>query len=222
MTFELPRVTYSNIGVDFSPVHTYLDETIPGFEKHVLGRDWTMPFATGPHKEIVSPISAELCLGRFPTSTAADVKSAIASARVGAKRWRRSSLEERLALAQRWRAALAERKYELGLAAIYEIGKSRSESIGEAEECLDMVDFYSSELKTNNGYTRRMNELVANETAISILKPYGVFAVIAPFNFPLALSVGMISGALLTGNAVVFKPSPGCSLTGLLIADTLL
>jgi acyl-CoA reductase-like NAD-dependent aldehyde dehydrogenase len=221
MTFELPRVTYSNIGVDFSPVHRHLDEIIPGFEKQVLGQDWSTPFATGPRKEIVSPISAELCLGRFPTSTAPDVKAAISSACAGAQLWNRSPLEERLAVAQRWRAALAERKYELGLAALYEIGKSRNEAIGEAEECLDMVDYYSSELQANNGYTRRMNELVANETAISILKPYGVFAVIAPFNFPLALSVGMISGALLTGNAVVFKPSPGCSLTGLMIAETL-
>jgi acyl-CoA reductase-like NAD-dependent aldehyde dehydrogenase len=221
MTFELPRVTYSNIGVDFSSVHRHLDEIIPGFERQVLGRDWSTPFATGRHKEIVSPISSELCLGRFPISTLADVKAAIASARAGAQLWRRSSVEERLALAQRWRTALAERKYELGLAALYEIGKSRGEAIGEAEECLDMVEFYASELKANNGYTRRMNELVANETAISILKPYGVFAVIAPFNFPLALSVGMISGALLTGNAVIFKPSPGCSLTGLLLAETL-
>jgi 1-pyrroline-5-carboxylate dehydrogenase len=45
--------------------------------------------------------------------------------------------------------------------------------------------------------------------------------VIAPFNFPLALSIGMITGALITGNTVVYKPSPECALTGLLIAETL-
>lgn len=221
MALELPRVTYSNIGVDFSPVHAHLDQVILSFEKDVLGREWSTPFATGPQKEIVSPIGSDLSLGRFPVSTAADIKAAIASARAGAKTWNKSSLEERLAFAARWRKALAEQKYELGLAALYEIGKSRIEAIGEAEESLDMVEFYASELKANNGYTRPMNELVANETAVSIMKPYGVFAVIAPFNFPLALSIGMVSGALLTGNAVVFKPSPGCSLTGLLIAETL-
>lgn len=221
MTIELPRVTYSNIGVDFSPVHSHLDAIIPGFEKDILGREWSTPFATGPLREITSPISAELSLGRFPTSTAADIKAAVASARAGAKVWNRSSLEERLAFAVRWREALASQKYELGLAALYEIGKSRMEAVGEAEECLDMVEYYSSELKANDGFTRPMNELVVNETARSIMKPYGVFAVIAPFNFPLALSIGMVSGALLTGNSVVFKPSPGCSLTGLLIAETL-
>ncbi|WFU80559.1 aldehyde dehydrogenase family protein [Bradyrhizobium sp. CIAT3101] len=221
MVLDLPRVTYSNVGADFSKVHAYLDKLIPSFEKEFLGREWSTTFSTGPLKKIASPISPELSLGRFPISTDADVARAIASARMGANLWARTSLEERLAFAQRWRAALAAQKYELGLAGLYEIGKSRVEAIGEAEESLDMVEYYSSELKTNNGYTRRMNELVSNEAVRSIMKPYGVFAVIAPFNFPLALSIGMLSGALLTGNSVVFKPSPGCSLTGLLIAETL-
>jgi acyl-CoA reductase-like NAD-dependent aldehyde dehydrogenase len=218
---ELPRVTYSNIGVDFSPVHAHLDAMIPGFEKNKLGLEWSTPFATGAREEILSPIDGKISLGKFPVSTAPDLKAAIKAARAGAKAWNRASLEERLAFGARWREALAEMKYDLGLAALYEIGKSRMEAVGEAEECLDMVDYYASELKANNGFIRPMNELVENETATSFMKPYGVFAVIAPFNFPLALSIGMVSGALLTGNAVVYKPSPGCALTGLLIAESL-
>jgi acyl-CoA reductase-like NAD-dependent aldehyde dehydrogenase len=221
MDLNLPRVTYSNIGVDFSPVHAHLDSLIAGFETQSLGKEWRTPFASGAVQSIASPIAPDISLGRFPTSTATDVKAAISSARSGAKLWNAASLEERLAFADRWKRVLAEQKYELGLAALYEIGKSRMEAVGEAEEAVDMVDYYASVLRANDGYARAMNELVANETARSVLKPYGVFAVIAPFNFPLALSIGMISGALLTGNAVVFKPSPGCALTGLLIADTL-
>jgi acyl-CoA reductase-like NAD-dependent aldehyde dehydrogenase len=217
----LPRVTYSNIGVDFSPVHSHLDALIPGFERDMLGREWSTPFATGARSSLASPIDAKLSLGRFPASTTADVDSAIKAARAGARNWNRASLEQRLAFAARWREALAARKYDLGLAALYEIGKSRIEAIGEAEECVDMVDYYASELKANNGFVRPMNELVEHETATSFMKPYGVFGVIAPFNFPLALSIGMVSGALLTGNAVVYKPSPGCPLTGLIIAETL-
>ena len=57
MSIELPRVTYSNIGVDFSPVHAHLDALIPGFEADVLGRDWETPFATGPLAAIASPIT---------------------------------------------------------------------------------------------------------------------------------------------------------------------
>ena len=221
MTHSLPRVTYSNIGVDFSPVHAHLDALIPGFEREVLGRAWSTPFATNPLETIASPIDANISLGRFPTSSAGDVRAAVELARSAARIWNRASLEQRLAFAERWNGILAEQKYELGLAALYEIGKSRIEAIGEAEEAVDMVDYYRSEIRANNDYARNMNELVANETARSVLRPYGVFAVIAPFNFPLALSIGMISGALLTGNAVVFKPSPGCALTGLMIAKSL-
>lgn len=206
MIHALPRVTYSNIGVDFSPVHAHLDTIIPDFEKQVLAQDWSTPFASETLKTITSPIGPTISLGRFPTSSAADIKAAIASARAGAGIWNVASLEERLAFAERWKEAVAEQKYQLGLAALYEIGKSRIEAVGEAEESVDMLEYYSSELLANHGYVRPMNELVANETAKSILKPHGVFAVIAPFNFPLALSIGMISGALLTGNAVVFKP----------------
>lgn len=221
MSAAIPRVTYSNIGFDFSPLHAHLDALIPDFEASVLGRDWTTEFATDALAAVVSPIDPTLTLGRFPVSTSADIKAAIAAARKGAKVWNSSSVDERLAFAARWKAVLAEDKYQLGLAALYEIGKSRMEAIGEAEEAVDMLDYYPSELRNNNGYRRPMNELVANETATSVLRPYGVFAVVAPFNFPVALSIGMITGALLGGNSVVFKPSPECQLTGLLIADTL-
>jgi 1-pyrroline-5-carboxylate dehydrogenase len=221
MDLNLPRVTYSNIGVDFSLVHAHLNNLIAGFEKQSLGKDWRTPFASGVVQSIASPIDPDMSLGRFPVSKTTDVKAAINSARSGAKLWNVASLKERLAFAERWKSVLSEQKYELGLAALYEVGKSRLEAVGEAEEAVDMVEYYASELRANNGYARAMNELVANETARSVLKPYGVFAVIAPFNFPVALSIGMISGALLTGNAVVYKPSPGCVLTGLLIADTI-
>ena len=48
MTQTLPRVTYSNIGVDFTPVHDHLDTLIPDFEAQALGRTWQTPFATAP------------------------------------------------------------------------------------------------------------------------------------------------------------------------------
>lgn len=221
MSLSLPRVTYSNIGVDFTPVHDHLDRLIPAFEAELLGRTWATPFATGPDQTPVSPIDPSLTLGTFPVSTTDDVKAAIGVAQAGAKSWNASTMEERLAFAERWKAALDSEKYHLGLAALYEVGKSRTEAIGEAEEVVDMIDYYSSELQANNGYRKPMNQLVPHETAESVLRPYGVFAVIAPFNFPIALSVGMISGALLAGNAVVYKPSPECQLSGLMLAETL-
>lgn len=220
MTHSLPRVTYSNIGVDFSPVHDYLDGLIPEFERSFLGQAWQTPFANGAIGDVKSPIDPSISLGKFPVSTASDVSAAVASARKGAKVWNNTTIEERLEFAKRWKEVLSEEKYQLGLAALYEIGKSRLEGVGEAEEAVDMLDYYPEELEKNKGYHRPMNQLVEHETAESVLRPYGVFAVIAPFNFPVALSIGPIAGALLGGNSVVFKPSPACQLTGLLVAES--
>lgn len=221
MPADLPRVTYSNIGTDFSPVHDYLDRYIPEFEVNEIGRDWSSRFATGARKPVISPIDPALVVGNFPTSTEADVAAAVAHAREGAKVWNAASVEDRLAFAARWRDVLADQKYRLGVAALFEIGKSRLEAVGEAEEAVDMLDYYPGELRATNGYTKPMNELIAGETAVSVMRPYGVFAVIAPFNFPVALSIGMITAALMAGNAVVYKPSPECAMTGLMIAETL-
>jgi 1-pyrroline-5-carboxylate dehydrogenase len=53
-----------------------------------------------------------------------------------------------------------------------------------------------------------------------MLRPFGVFAVIAPFNFPVALPCNMLGACLLAGNTAVFKPSPGGGLTGALLMET--
>lgn len=221
MNAELPRVTYSNIGADFGPLHDHLDRAIPDFAANWLGRAWSSRFATGPARSVSSPIDPALVLGAFPESTPQDVRAAVASARAGARIWNKSSLDDRLEFAARWRAALAGDKDLLAMAALFEVGKSRLEAMGEADEAVDMMDYYPGELRVNRDYRRPMSRMVPGESSLSVQRPYGVFAVIAPFNFPVALSVGMLCGALLTGNAVVYKPSPDCALTGLLLAETL-
>ena len=126
---------------------------------------------------------------------------------------------ERVAALGKVADTLERRKYDLGIAALLEVGKSRLEAIGEAEEAIDLVRYYCAEIERNQGFERPMAQAQAAEATRSVLKPYGVFAVIAPFNFPVALSVGMTTGALLGGNAVVFKPAPETPLTGAMLAE---
>ena len=82
-------------------------------------------------------------------------------------------------------------------------------AVGQArairDEAVDFLDYYPGELRSNDDYRRTMIQMVPGETAVSVQRPYGVFAVIAPFNFPIALSMNMLCGALLTGNAVVYN-----------------
>jgi 1-pyrroline-5-carboxylate dehydrogenase len=65
------------------------------------------------------------------------------------------------------------------------------------------------------GFVRQMAKVTPVERNTDVLRPYGVFACIAPFNFPLALSTGMSSAALVAGNAVVYKPAEDTPWTGL-------
>jgi 1-pyrroline-5-carboxylate dehydrogenase len=70
-----------------------------------------------------------------------------------------------------------------------------------------------------DGFVRPMGRITPVERNTDVLRPYGVFTCIAPFNFPLALSAGMSSAALVAGNTVVYKPSEETPLTGLRLAE---
>src|SRR5712675_1190083 len=81
------------------------------------------------------------------------------------------------------------------LHALYEAGlteaKRQLEALGEVEEAADLFRYYSQTFEDNDGYDHPMDNL--GDPAVhtrSILRPHGVFAVISPFNFPMALSAG--------------------------------
>ena len=94
-----------------------------------------------------------------------------------------------------------------GLMAI-EVGKTRLEALGEVEEAADLIRYYAKTAEDNAFYDHPMDNL--GDAAVhtrTILRPHGVFAVISPFNFPMALAVGPSCAAMMAGNTVVFKPA---------------
>src|SRR5256712_2762002 len=103
----------------------------------------------------------------------------------------------------------------------FENGKNRYEAMADVDEAADLMRWYAAERLRNQGYERPMGQCLPGETTRSILKPYGVWAVVAPFNFPLAIAAGMSTGALITGNTVVFKPASDTPYMGLRLAELL-
>src|SRR4029078_9828112 len=96
----------------------------------------------------------------------------------------------------------------------FECGKNRLEALGEVEEAAELICFYSQTMEDNDGYDRAMDNL--GDAAVhtrSILRPHGVFGVISPFNFPMALAAGPSGAALMAGNTVVFKPASATPLS---------
>jgi 1-pyrroline-5-carboxylate dehydrogenase len=93
--------------------------------------------------------------------------------------------------------------------------------MGDVDEGIDLMRYYCEDMETNKGYEKATGKAFPNEEAKSVMKPYGVWGVISPFNFPFAIAIGMSSGALITGNTVVFKPSSDTPLSGFKIYEIL-
>src|SRR5206468_973285 len=87
------------------------------------------------------------------------------------------------------------------------------------EESADLIEYYCVQMEQHEGFATRLGALGPGEENISVLRPYGVWAVISPFNFPLALAAGPAGGALVAGNTVVFKPASVTPLLGYKLAE---
>jgi 1-pyrroline-5-carboxylate dehydrogenase len=223
---NLPRVTYSNVGEDFSGVHAYLDAIIPEAEARLLGK--TRPAFIGGRDrtegQVVqarSPIDRDILLGEFSQADAALVDEAVEAARAAFPAWLDMGWERRVAILRAGADVLEERKWDVAIACLIEVGKSRLEAAGEVEEAIDLIRHYCDEMERTDGFREKPVGAASAEQLSVVLRPYGVFAVIAPFNFPVALSIGMTSAALVAGNTVVFKPSDSAGLTGRLIVEAL-
>jgi 1-pyrroline-5-carboxylate dehydrogenase len=134
------------------------------------------------------------------------VADAVEAARAAQREWRRRPHDERLAHLRRAAQLIDERKLELAAAVSVEVGKVRTESIAEVEEAIDLIETYCRQVESAGGFETPLGQLSPDEHNTDVLRPYGVFAVIAPFNFPFALGFGMTAAALAVGNAVVLKP----------------
>jgi 1-pyrroline-5-carboxylate dehydrogenase len=115
---------------------------------------------------------------------------------------------------------MTERQFDYSAWLVLEVGKNRFEAIAEVSEAIDLILYYCAQIEEHDGYEIRMSTSGKEQTK-SVLKPYGAWAVIAPFNFPLALGAGMAAGALVAGNTVVFKPASDTPMSGLLLAQCL-
>lgn len=134
------------------------------------------------------------------------VGEAVDAARAAFTRWRRTSIDDRCSRLQRAADRIDDGIAGLSAVLSAETGKTRLEAIGEVQEAADIIRHYARLMTENDGYNYPM-KVSPTEDTFDVLVPYGVFGVIGPFNFPFALPIGMMVGALVTGNTVVCKPS---------------
>jgi 1-pyrroline-5-carboxylate dehydrogenase len=165
------------------------------------------------------PANTERVASRAREAAPELVRRAVEAARAAAPAWAGTPYDERCRLLRAVADGIGGRHMELAALASLETGKSRTESILEVQEAIDLIEAYAGHMEENYGYTAPLNSFVEGERNVDVLRPYGVFGVIAPFNFPVALSIGMASSALIAGNTVVFKPSEESPSTGAALAE---
>src|SRR2546428_5570462 len=168
-----------------------------------------------------SPADTKLVLGLFPKGGRAHAKQAVNAAKGAFPEWSATAYAGRVRLVQRAADLISQGKFALAALMSFENGKNRYEAMADVDEAADLTRWYAVEMLRNQGYERPMGAFLQGETTRSLLKPDGAWAAVAPFNFPLAIAGGMSTGALITGNTVVFKPASDTPFMGLRLAETL-
>ncbi len=222
------KLTYATMFNPPDEVHVHFDEELAKIRAN-LGREFGM-FIDG--KEVFSsekfedrnPANTDQVLGIFQKGGAVEAAQALAAARRAAPGWSHTPWQERVAIVRKAAEIMDQRIFEMGAVVSLEVGKNRMEALGDVAETADLFRYACDRMEASNGFFIEMGKdpLVGYEaTNVSVLRPYGVWVVISPFNFPCALSGGPTGAALVSGNAVVLKPATDTPWTSRLIAECL-
>ena len=219
MATETFRITYATMKADNEDLQAAYDRGIE------TARSWLgqrHPFYVNGESregeswfEERSPIDHDIVIGTFAQASRQDAKDAVAAAKAAAHSWADTPWRERVGLLRAVADLITERNFELAALMAMEVGKSRLEALGDVAESGDLIRYYCDQMEEHGGFELPMDALSKQEHNRSVMRPYGVWGVISPFNFPMALAAGPMGGALAAGNTVVFKPSSAGIFTGL-------
>lgn len=152
-----------------------------------------------------NPARPAQLIGLHQEAEAEHVEQAVRAAAKAFASWKSVPVPERAALLRRAAQLLRERKLEFCAWLTFEVGKNYAEADADVAECIDFLEFYAREaLRLDHAETPIQFSGERNQLRYL---PLGVGAVIAPWNFPLAILCGMTVAAVVTGNTVVMKPS---------------
>lgn len=217
------KITYATMSADNAELNEGFDQAVADVAEQ-LGREHGV-WVNGEERkdrdyfEEFSPVNTDVLVGKYAQATLTDVDEAVAAAKAFAPEWEAWGWEKRRDLMLRAADIMDARTFRLGALMTHEIGKNRLEALGDAAETVEFLRYYARQIEEHDGFVTPLSRLSEREQNTSVLRPWGVWAVISPFNFPLALSGGPSIGALITGNTVVLKPSNTGALMALEFYD---
>lgn len=217
------KVTYATLGSPSPKLHDLFDEAVER-AREKMGQTFPM-YINGQEVTAaetftkVSPVDVNLVMGHFQKGTEEHVNRAVAAAKEAFDEWSRTPWQERVALMRRAADLISDRLFDIAAVMSLEVGKNRLEALGDVEETADLIRYYADQVEEHNGFIKEMESESQRHHNRSRMRPYGVWAVISPFNFPFALAGGPSGGALVAGNTVVFKPATDTPYTGWLLTE---
>jgi RHH-type transcriptional regulator, proline utilization regulon repressor / proline dehydrogenase / delta 1-pyrroline-5-carboxylate dehydrogenase len=165
----------------------------------------------------VNPSFPDQIVGYAAEAGIPEAEHAVAAARKAFEKWRWTSVEERCQLLERAAEILDRRRFELSALEVFEVGKPWAEADGDIREAIDFCTFYAHQMRLIG--RPRLTQNVPGEESYQHYWPRGVALVIAPWNFPMAILTGMTTAALVTGNAVIIKPSEQSLCIGAMLME---
>lgn len=192
--------------------------------RHSLGRTYPMLIGdreTETTRSLISsnPTAPSVVIGRVSNASVADVDQAVAAAAAAYPAWARTPVRERAACLRRAAELIRDRHAELAAWEVFEVGKTWREADADIVEAIDYLEYYSWGMEA---LAKGKPALQApGESNRYRYEPRGVAVVIAPWNFPAAILIGMAGAALVAGNAVIIKPSEQSSVIAVQLAQLL-
>ncbi|NYT05684.1 MAG: aldehyde dehydrogenase family protein [Methanomicrobiales archaeon] len=212
------KVTYVSLLADES-IHESYEKALAAVKKK-LGQHHPMFIGdsglfTKEEFEVRSPIDSGILIGYFQKANGEDARRAVAHAKSAFLSWSLTDWKERVRIIRTAADTLSRQMFTLAALITYEVGKNRYEAVAEVSEAIDFLRYYADLYEAHGGFITPMVSEIPGESCVSVLRPHGVWAVISPFNFPIALAAGMAGAALIAGNTVVLKPTSLAPLSGL-------
>lgn len=222
------RITYTtpNTPEELESMHAAFDDAI-ATHRGQLKREFSpvtgydTKTGASSHIDSINPSRTTEVLHRFGAFPVAAIDDLVNLSSKAQKSWAARPWQGRTTIIRAAARVIRERRMHLAAAVCLETGKNRFEALGDVEEAADLLDYYASQVESADGFFKPLMSLLPGENTGSYLRPYGVFAVIAPFNFPVALAAGMAGAAMLGGNSVILKPSEDTPWSGQLLLDVM-
>jgi 1-pyrroline-5-carboxylate dehydrogenase len=168
----------------------------------------------------IDPADPSVVVGTFPNAGSEQAEQAIVAANRAFERWKTVPVAERAELLFRTAAAIRDRKFEFAAWMCFESGKNWVEADADVAEAIDFLEFYGREA-LRYADAGPLTPWAGEENRLVYI-PLGAGVVIPPWNFPLAIVVGMSSAAIAAGNTVVLKPAPATPTVAWKYVETLM